>query len=149
VRATDSRVDAEELGRSLAVRLAEIAAALERYAAFSFSPGDAGAPSATASGAEHEAAARELVLRALRAASDPLNDRMLRRLAEGDATLTTLSELVTLPRLAVWERLSDLVQTGLVARSLERDEAGLTAAGRALLELIGDAAAAAAGEART
>lgn len=146
MRATDARTDPAELGRSLAGRLGEIAAALDRYAAFAFAPGDAGTPAGITAGEEHETA-RELVLRAFRAASDPLNDRILRRLAAGDATLADLSVLVGLPRLAVWERLSDLVQTGLVARSLEGDEAGLTAAGRVLLQLVDEASAAAAAEA--
>ena len=137
---------ATALGRALARRLAEIVAAIDRYGAFAFAPGDPEPPPALAPG-EKRAAAHELVLRALRAASDPLNDRVLRRLEEGDATLAELAALVSLPRLALWERLSDLVQTGLVARSLEDDRAGLTEAGRALVELVGQASAAAAEEA--
>lgn len=135
--------DAALLGRALAPRLAEIAAALDRYAAFAFSPGEGDAPSALEPGEGREAG-RELVLRALRTASDPLNDRILRRLAEGDATLPRLTELVALPRLAVWERVNDLVQAGLVGHSLEGDRAGLTEAGAALVELVGQASAAAA-----
>lgn len=135
--------DAALLGRALAPRLAEIAAALDRYAAFAFSPGGGEAPPALEPG-EGAEAGRELVLRALRAASDPLNDRILRRLGEGDAALLLLAEVVALPRLAVWERVNDLVQTGLVARSLEGDRAGLTEAGATLLELVGQASAAAA-----
>ena len=146
MRAIGSRADPAALGRALAPRLAEIAAALDRYAEFAFAPGDAAAPRALAPGEEREAA-RELVLRALRAATDPLNDRILRRLAGGDATLAELSALAGLPRLAVWERVSDLVQTGLVVRALAGDGAGLTGAGAALLELVDEAAAAAAGEA--
>lgn len=134
---------ATALGRALAHRLAEIALAIDRYGAFAFTPGDPELPPALDPGDEREAA-RELVLRALRAASDPLNDRVLRRLAEGDATLRELAALVSLPRLALWERLSDLVQTGLVARSLESDRAGLTEAGQALVELVGQASEAAA-----
>jgi hypothetical protein len=133
------------LGRALGARLGEIAAALGRYADFAFSPDEGAAPAALPPG-ERPEAARELVLRALRTASDPLNDRILRRLADGDAPLAELGELVALPRLAVWERVNDLVQTGLAARSLAGDEAGLTAAGRALLELVDEAAAAAAAE---
>lgn len=135
--------DPASLGRALAARLAEIAATLDRYASFAFAPGEPEPPRALEAGDEPEAA-RELVLRALRTASDPLNDRILRRLESGDATLPELAELVSLPRLAVWERLSDLVQVGLVARSLEGDRAGLTEAGHALVELVGQAAAAAA-----
>jgi hypothetical protein len=145
VSAVGTRADPAALGRALAGRLAEIVAALDRYADFAFTPDDRAAPAAVEPGEERDAA-RELVLRALRAACDPLNDRILRRLAAGEATLAELSALVDLPRVAVWERVSDLVQTGLAARSLAGDGAGLTAAGSALLELVDEAAAAAAGE---
>jgi hypothetical protein len=146
VTAIGSRADPAALGRALAVRLAEITAALDRYAEFAFAPGDPAAPSALEPGEGREAA-RELVHRAFRAACDPLNDRILRRLAAGDATLAELAAIAGLPRLAVWERVSDLVQTGLVARSLAADGAGLTEAGETLLGLVDEAVAAAAGEA--
>jgi DNA-binding HxlR family transcriptional regulator len=136
------------LGRALAPRLAEIAAALDRYSEFAFVP-DAPAPSPAFAPGEELGAARELVLRALRTASDPLNDRILRRLEQGDASLHDLATLVSLPRLALWERLNDLVQAGLVARSLEGDRAGLTEAGRVLADLVGQASAATAGGAET
>jgi hypothetical protein len=146
VSAVESHADPGALGRALVGRLDEIAAALDRYAGFAFVPDSEAARTAYAADEKREAA-RELVLRALRVAADPLNDRILRRLADGDATLGELSELVELPRLAVWERVSDLVQVGLAARALADDAAGLTAAGAVLLRLVDEAAAAAAGEA--
>jgi DNA-binding IclR family transcriptional regulator len=69
---------------------------------------------------------------------------MLLRLLEADTDLDALATLLGLPRLAVWERVNDLVQAGLVARSLEADQAGLTAAGEALVELVESIARAAA-----
>jgi biotin operon repressor len=130
--------DAGALGRALAGRLDDIAAALDRYTNFAFLPDTEAARTAFAADEKREAA-HELVLRALRAAADPLNDRILRRLDDGDAPLGELAELLELPRLAVWERMSDLVQTGLAVRSLETDRAALTPAGRALVELVEEA----------
>jgi hypothetical protein len=133
-------MDPADLGKALGARLAEVEAALERYGAFAFSPGQEAPPG---SGDRIEAA-RDLVLRALRAATDPVNAALLRRLATGDATLAVLGEAVALPRLAVWERVNELLAVGLVGRSLEADAAGLTAAGVAMVALCEDAARAAA-----
>ena len=137
--------DASVVGKALGARLREIEAAVDRYAAFTFHPGEASPPPALQDGEAGEAA-RELVLRALRTAGDPLNFRLLARLAEGDASLAELAEAAGVPRLVLWERLGDLVQGGLAARSLEGDRAGLTPAGRAVVELVTDAARAAADE---
>jgi hypothetical protein len=133
-------MDPADLGKALGARLAEVEAALERYGAFAFSPGQEAPPG---SGDRIEAA-RDLVLRALRAATDPVNAALLRRLATGDATLAVLGEAVALPRLAVWERVNELLAVGLVGRSLEADAAGLTAAGVAMVALCEEAARAAA-----
>jgi hypothetical protein len=57
--------------------------------------------------------------------------------------VTALGELTGLPRVAVWERLNELLAAGLVGRSLEADSAGLTPAGAAVVALCEDAARAA------
>jgi hypothetical protein len=132
-------MDPTDLGKALGARLAEVAAALERYGAFAFSPGQEAPPAA----GDRTEAARDFVLRALRTATDPTNAALLRRLAGGDATLAALGQLVGLPRLAVWERVNELVAVGLVGRSLEADTAGLTAAGAAVVSLCEEAAQAA------
>lgn len=137
-------VEPQVLGEALAARIADIEAALERYGAFAFEPGG-GAPAPALAPGERAAAARELMLRALRTAADPVGFAMLRRLAEGDATLDELVGLVSLPRLSVWERVNDLVQAGLAGRSLEQDRAGLTPLGRVLVGLV-ETAVGAAGE---
>jgi hypothetical protein len=128
-----------ELGKALGARLGEVEAALERYGAFAFTPGQAAPPTA----GDHLEAARDFVLRALRSATDPVNAALLRRLDEGDATLGALGELVGLPRLATWERINELLAAGLVGRSLEADTAGLTPAGAAVVALCEEAARAA------
>jgi hypothetical protein len=135
-------MDPADLGKALGARLAEVEAALERYRAFAFTPGQEGPPEP----GDRTEAARDFVLRALRSATDPLNAALLRRLARGDATLAALGEVVGLPRLATWERVNELLAAGLVARSLEADTAGLTPAGAAVVALC-EAAAQAAAEA--
>jgi hypothetical protein len=124
-------MDPADLGKALGARLAEVEAALERYGAFAFSPAQEAPPAP----GDRTEAARDFVLRALRAATDPANAALLRRLARGDATLAALGEVVGLPRLAVWERVNELLAAGLLARSLEADTAGLTSAGAAVVAL--------------
>lgn len=128
-------VDLQTVAKGLGVRLAEVAAALERYDAFVFRPGPS-APAEAGAGDDRVAEARALVLRALRVVSDPLSWALLARLRAGDATASALAEVVGEPRVAVWERVNDLVQTGLAGRALDGDVVGLTAAGEGLVDLV-------------
>jgi hypothetical protein len=130
------------LGKALGARLAEIRAAMDRYDAFAFRPGEEPRGDGSPAGAD-DTAARDFVLTALRVASDPLSYALLRRMAAGDTTLADLGATAGLPRLAVWERLSTLVAAGLARRSLEADSAGLTPAGAILVALVEEATAAA------
>jgi hypothetical protein len=139
-------VDPAIVGKVLASRLADIAAAAARYDSFAFHerpapPGPGEGPDDTAS------AARDLALAALRAAGDPVSYAMLRCMSDGDVNLADLAAAAGLPRLAVWERLNGLVAAGLAGRRHEDDSAGLTPAGLALVELVEEAVAAAIGEA--
>jgi hypothetical protein len=151
-------VDPAVLGKALAARMADIAAAADRYDAYAFSErpapsparGTGGVPPTTAAGAAKERDAgdpglvvRDLALAALRAAGDPLSYAMLRRMAGGDTSLVELGAAAGLPRLAVWERVNGLVAVGLVGRRHEDDSAGLTPAGRVLVELVEGCVAAA------
>ena len=129
--------------KGLAARLADVQATIHRYSSFAFRPGEA-SPSPPPGDGDALALARDLVLRALAAVADPVNDQLLRRLAQSDATLAELSTVTALPRLAVWERVNDLVQVGLARHALEGDRAGLTSAGQALVELVDELAAGAA-----
>lgn len=135
-------VDPAVLGRALAARLADIAAAAARYDAFAFTERPAPDPAADAAG-DPALVVRDLALAALRAAGDPLSYSLLRRMAGGDAALADLCVTTGLPRLAVWERLNGLVAAGLAGRRHEDDSAGLTPAGAALVELVEGAVAAA------
>ena len=135
-------VDPAALGQGLAARLADIASAAARYDAFAFTERPASA-SDDGPGGDPAAVARDLALAALRAAGEPLAYAMLRRMAGADAALADLGADTGLPRLAVWERINGLVAAGLVGRRHEDDTAGLTPAGRALVELVEGAVAAA------
>jgi hypothetical protein len=139
-------VDPAVLGRALAARRADIAAAAARYDAFAFTEGPPPGPGDDAAG-DTELVARDLALAALRAAGDPVSYALLRRMAGGDTALGELAAVTGLPRLAVWERLNGLVAAGLAGRRHEDDSAGLTPAGAALVELVEGAVAAASDEA--
>jgi hypothetical protein len=135
-------VDPAVLGRALAARLADIAAAAARYDAFAFTERPAANPAVDAAG-DPALVVRDLALAALRAAGDPLSYALLRRMAGGDTALDDLCVETGLPRLAVWERLNGLVAAGLAGRRHEDDSAGVTPAGAALVELVEGAVAAA------
>lgn len=131
-------VDLHLVAKGLGARLADLHAALERYDGFAFRPDSAAGEPAVddAPGTDAQADARALVLRALRVVSDPASWALLARLRSGDTTTAALGRLVGEPRLATWERVNDLVQTGLAARSLDGDRVGLTAAGEGLVDLV-------------
>lgn len=132
--------DPSLVAKGLAARVADVEATIDRYASFAFRP-DEPSPSSSPRDGDALAVARDLVRRALAAVVDPINDQLLRRLAESDATLEELAEVVALPRPAVWERVNDLVQVGVARHALDGDRAGLTGAGHALVELVDELAA--------
>jgi hypothetical protein len=138
-------VDPAVVGKVLAARMADIAAAAARYDAFAFSERPGPDPDDAAAG-DPALVARDLALAALRAAGDPLSYAMLQRMAGGDTALADLGAATGLPRLAVWERINGLVAVGLAGRRHEDDSAGLTPAGQALVDLVEGAVATAVGE---
>jgi hypothetical protein len=86
---------------------------------------------------ELHAAATELSLRALRTVADPANFAVLQALAGDDAQpLSHLIDSTGLGRLALSERLNDLVQVGLATRLIDTDHAEITGAGASLIRLI-------------
>ena len=143
-------IDPATLGKALGARLAEIRVAMARYDSFAYQlPGDTPDPGPDekprgGEDAGYDEAARVFVLSALRVASDPLSYALLRRMADGDTTLSELGATAGLPRLVVWDRLATLVAAGLAGRSLETDSAGLTPAGATLVALVEETTAAAA-----
>ncbi|MCS6911089.1 MAG: hypothetical protein NZM11_11085, partial [Anaerolineales bacterium] len=84
-------------------------------------------------------AATDMALRALRAAADPTNFAILKFLAAHTSSpIAELERAIGLGRLALSERVNDLVQVGLAARNIDTDHVQITAGGTALVRLIGD-----------
>ncbi len=81
--------------------------------------------------------ALHMVLRAFRAASDPVNFRLLRRLREDTAVaLPALMAEVGLGRVPVYDRVSELMQAGLVVQELESEDVRITPLGEGLVDLV-------------
>ena len=129
---------AREPARGLAARLRDAALAADRLAGFAFdeSPGGAEPPPSLPDG-EERAAAEDFVLRALRTVGDPVNHAILRESLAGPR-LEALGEALRLPRLAVVERVGELVQMGLAVRDLQADTVQATAAGEALAHQVAE-----------
>lgn len=86
---------------------------------------------------EREAAARESVLRALRMASDATNYRILESLSDGIGTpIEDLTRATGLDRLALAERIGDLVSAGLAAKLPEANQVVGVPAGSAIVTLV-------------
>jgi len=82
-------------------------------------------------------AAMELTLRALRTGAETTNFAILKFLAaEESLTIGRLTELTSLGRLILSERLNDLIQVGMVTRLIDTDHAQITAAGGAFVSLV-------------
>jgi hypothetical protein len=81
--------------------------------------------------------AREMLLRALRVASEPLNYQILSHLDPLESIdLEELMEVTALGRVAASERVNDMVQTGLVVRELVDDQIRGTELAQGLTLLI-------------
>ena len=81
--------------------------------------------------------AREMLLRALKIVADPVNLDLLRGLDPLDAVeFAGLQEATGLGRVALSERLNDLVQSGLASRELVGDQVRSTPLGAGLVEWI-------------
>ena len=129
----------DPLARGLAARMRDAVEAADRLAAFSYDgrPGES-PPSALADG-EELATAHDLVLRVLRATGDALNFRILAAAAaqpSHGAPIDALACDLGVSRMALVERVHDLIQLGLVARDLQLDTVRATGAGEGVLELV-------------
>ena len=132
-------VASDPLARGLAARMRDAVEAADRLASFSFDgrPGDA-VPSVLADG-EELAGAHDMVLRVLCAVGDAVNFRILAAaVAQGDAgaPLAALAGDLGLTRLALVERVHDLIGLGLLARDLQADTVRATTAGAGAVELV-------------
>ena len=123
-----------ELSSALALRLRDVARMLDRLDRLESGTGEWLA--AQGEGALREAAT-DMTLRALRAAADPTNFAILTFLsAHTSAPTAELEKSTGLGRLALNERVNDLVQVGLAGRNIDTDHVQGTAAGAALVGLI-------------
>jgi hypothetical protein len=136
-------LDVSPISEGLWGRLRDEILAERRLERFAFGPEGAEGPAAARlSGLAGDAGARagvarDMALRALAAAADDVNFRLLSAL--GDAAPMALDEVaraVNLPALAVAERLGALSHAGLARRDLERDGAEATPAGRGMVRLV-------------
>jgi hypothetical protein len=123
-----------DLSSALALRLRDIARLLDRLDRLESGTGEWLA--SQGEGALREAAT-DMTLRALRAAADPANFAILAFLsAHTSAPIAELETATGLGRLALAERVNDLVQVGLAGRNIDTDHVQGTAAGAALVGLI-------------
>jgi len=123
-----------DLSLALAMRLRDIARMLDRLDRLESGTGEWLA--AQGEGALREAAT-DMTLRALRAAADPTNFAILTFLsAHTSAPMAELEKSTGLGRLALNERVNDLVQVGLAGRNVDTDHVQGTAAGAALVGLV-------------
>ena len=123
-----------DLSSALALRLRDIARLLDRLDRLESGTGEWLA--SQGEGALREAAT-DMTLRALRAAADPTNFAILTFLsAHTSAPMAELETATGFGRLALAERVNDLVQVGLAGRNIDTDHVQGTAAGAALVGLI-------------
>ncbi|MBM4425181.1 MAG: hypothetical protein FJ030_17685 [Chloroflexi bacterium] len=123
-----------ELSSALALRLRDLARLADRLDRLESGTGEW---LSAQSEADWRAASTDIVLRALRTAADPANFAILTFLsAHSSAPMAELEQAVGLGRLALSERVNDLIQVGLAARHIDTDHAQGTAAGAALVNLI-------------
>ena len=130
----------DSLAEGIWSRLRDVLLAQVRWERFVSDPENARSEAMTepaASREDTERATGELVLRALGVGVDPVNHAILAHLAGKDAVgIATLATLAGLPRIALSERLSDLVQAGLASYAAESRQARATSAGEALVALV-------------
>jgi hypothetical protein len=136
---TVTLVDA--LAEGLWARCRDALLVAERLQGFAWTPergaGQGGGEAPAGRSEATDQLARDLVLRALGAAVDPVNARILGALRGGQAVpVSRLAETLGLPPLALTERVGALAQVGLATRDLEHDAIVPTGAGRAALALV-------------
>ncbi|HET8577635.1 MAG TPA: hypothetical protein VFO18_11085 [Methylomirabilota bacterium] len=131
------------VAEALWLRVRDVVLAERRLERFAFDPEPAAGSlrrglDAVAGDAEAlSGLARDVALRAVAAAADPVNFRILSSLGAPDGlALGELSGRVGLPPLALAERLGALAQAGLAGRDLERERAFATPAGRGLSGMV-------------
>ena len=81
--------------------------------------------------------AEHMVLRALRVAADPMNFRILQRLAQGSSVpLRALMDELGVGRVPLYDRVNELMQAGLAVQELESDDVRATPLTEAVVALV-------------
>lgn len=130
------------LVEGLWARLRDILMAQARWDHFVHDPeggpqGRAGADGSSPARKDAGRLAAEMLRRALRVASDPVNGAILRRLAREEAVaLPSLMETTGLPRIALIETVSDIAQVGLASYAAGTSEVRASAGGNGLVGLL-------------
>ena len=123
-----------DLSSALAMRLRDITRMMDRLDRLESGTGEW---AASLKNGELKSASTEMTLRALRVASDPTNFALLTFLSTHESASTaSLEKSVGVGRLALIERVNDLVQVGLAARNIDTDQIQTTAAGAAVVGLF-------------
>ncbi len=131
--AKEAQAFAQCLGNSMAKTIKEITMVMDRYDSFAFQTSQQTTDQrATASVVD----VRDFILRTMQRVGDPINYSILNKLAISQASIEQLSEVVSLDRLSVWERINDLLQLGLISRSLEMNLVTLTKLGHLFVQLV-------------
>ncbi|MFQ5418845.1 MAG: hypothetical protein ACE5FD_00115 [Anaerolineae bacterium] len=124
-----------EIAAGLAGRLRSLVIALDRLDRLESGSGAWRRGFATA---ELDESATAMTLRLFSTVGDPANFTILQQLETADShPLPTLMAETGLGRLVLSERLNDLVQVGLVTRLIDTNHAQITAAGVAVVQLVG------------
>ncbi|MHB1987780.1 MAG: hypothetical protein ACYCSF_07330 [Acidimicrobiales bacterium] len=79
---------------------------------------------------------RDFVLRTLRVLGDAVSFELLACCRRTPRSTAYLAGAMALPLSAVWERVNDLIQVGLLERSLESDSVAMAPAGHTVLEIV-------------
>ncbi len=123
-----------DLSSALTLRLRDLARMLDRLDRLESGTGEWLASQQADDWAE---AATDMTLRTLRVAADPTNFGILAYLSKRTAVpIADLERATGLGRLALTERVNDLVQVGLAGRNIDTDHVQGTAAGAVLVSLI-------------
>ena len=123
-----------ELSSALALRLRDLARLADRLDRLESGTGEW---LTLQSDRDWRTAATDITLRVLRTAADPMNFAILSFLsAHSSAPMAELENAVGIGRLALSERVNDLIQVGLAARHIDTDHIQGTAAGVALVNLV-------------
>lgn len=124
-----------DLARGVATRVRALTIALDRLDALDTTSN----PDASVAPTDTQAAARQVLRKALQAAADPCTYAMLRAACQTEGLrLEDAAQQMGCGRLAAMDRLYDLVQAGLLSGSVGLEALVPTGAGQALVRLVED-----------